>query len=305
MTLIKRVLRIIYRGPQILLGLFICKIPIFAHKKQHLLSTWHDFDKRSTVDNAIFPYFFEAWIRFEYLMESDPDKREELKSQAMGSNSGAEWAKLYDSRPLDFSGKVGHMTFHEAIPLFKEIEDILEKRQDLVVIQIGSSSGREIAYFASKYPESIYIGSDIYIDVVAYSRSAHESPNLTFELGSAKDVSQLLSPYRGRNILVYSSGSLQYAQPEHLRYFFKSLANYPNLKIVLLEPANESKGIPDELKTSIWRGNFSYTHDYKYYAEEACIETVKSKVIRPYFPYREFPIHRNTAHYFYSGKTKS
>jgi len=86
--------------------------------------------------------------------------------------------------------------------------------------------------------------------------------------------------------------------------FFKALADRPNLKILISEPANESKGKPDELKKSIWRGNFSYTHDYKYYAEEAGIETVKSKIIRAFMSYEDFPGHKGNVRYFYSGKTK-
>ena len=66
---------------------------------------------------------------------------------------------------------------------------------------------------------------------------------------------------------------------------------------MLDEPANESNGMPDTLKTSIYRGNFSYTHDFKWYAEESGMETVKCEMIRPYYPYEDFPIHRNTAHY--------
>ena len=114
---------------------------------------------------------------------------------------------------------------------------------------------------------------------------------------------QLLTPYIEKDILVLSSGSLQYVQPEHLQGFFKTLAKCPNLKILLLEPACESQGKPDELERSIWRGNFSYTHAYKYYAELSGIKTVKCEIIRPYSPYEDFPIHKDTVHYFYYGQT--
>ncbi|SVD06705.1 uncharacterized protein METZ01_LOCUS359559, partial [marine metagenome] len=109
---------------------------------------------------------------------------------------------------------------------------------------------------------------------------------------------------KDKKILVYASGSLSYVQPEHLTIFFNSVGKFRNLKILLLEGASESKGKPNEIKTSIYGSPFSYTHDYKWYAEKSGIETVKCEIIRPYYPYEDFPMHENTVHYFYYGKTK-
>jgi len=115
---------------------------------------------------------------------------------------------------------------------------------------------------------------------------------------------QLLTPYIEKDILVFSSGSLQYVQPEHLQGFFKTLAKCPNLKILILEPASESQGKPDELEKSLARGGFSYTHDLKYYAELFGIKTVKCEIIRPYLPYEDLPTREIASHYFYYGQTK-
>ena len=109
---------------------------------------------------------------------------------------------------------------------------------------------------------------------------------------------------KNKPVLIYSSGALNYVQPEHLTIFFNSLSKFANFKILISEPGNESKGKPNEVKTSIFRGEFSYTHDYKWYAEKSGIETVQCEIIRPYYPYEDFPIHENTVHYFYHGKTK-
>ena len=79
--------------------------------------------------------------------------------------------------------------------------------------------------------------------------------------------------------------------------------NCGNLKMLLSEAAY-SKGKPNKIKTSIYKLSFSYTHDYKWYAEKSGIETVKCEIIRPYYPDEDFSMHENTVHYFYSGKTK-
>ncbi|MAF85427.1 MAG: hypothetical protein CL875_02945 [Dehalococcoidales bacterium] len=287
---------ILWRGAlAMILGAIVCKLPLFRQYKRHLLSTWHDFDKRKGVDNLLFGPLFNFWIRFEYLREKDPDKRESLKELAMGGNSGRKCAKQADAIPLDFNAKIGDMTFNEAFPMFSEIENILEgAKARLIVIQVGSSSGREIAYFAHKYPAHTYIGADICQEIADYASSAHQSQNLSFRTLSAKHISQLLSEYKNENILIFSSGALTYMQPEHLPVFFSSVANMASAKILLNEPGRENRGkLPDEVAGSMWRGNFTYTHDYKFYAEKANIKTVKSRVIR--LPY---PIY-----YFYYGET--
>lgn len=298
-----RVLARIYHAPLSLICFAICKLPSLSHYKKHLLSTWADVKKRKGIDNFLFNRFFSIWIKFEYLKERNPDKRENLKELSMGGSSGKEWAKYYNTNPIssDFNTKRGHLSFREAAPLFDEIEGILKNsKTDLLIIQIGSSSGREIAYFAAKYPGHTYIGTDTYQEIIDYSALSHKFENLSFKKISAKDISQLLSEYKDRNMILFSSCSLEYVQPEHLETFFDSIAKYP-VRIILTETANESDGSPDKLRGSRWRGNFSYTHDYKFYAEKAGIRTIKHEIVRPYFPYKDFPGRKNVVHYFYSG----
>jgi len=305
MISLKRLLNIIVNLPRILIGVAIVKLPFFQSYKLHLLSTWRDYDKRSMIDNYLFSRVFSAWQRFEYLREIDPDKREDLKALAMGGASGKNWAKHYNIKPIDFTQKVGNMTKRESAPIFSAIETILSNTEsNYSVIQVGSSSGRELAYFATMFPQHQYLGTDIYKEVLEYSSQHHSLPNLSFALVSAKDIYNLLQTRATSSILVCSIGSLQYVQPEHLTIFFNSLSKFPNLKILISEPANESQGRPDELRKSIWRGNFSYTHDYKYYAEESGIETLECEIIKPYIPYNNFPTYRNIVHYFYYGTVK-
>jgi hypothetical protein len=191
--------------------------------------------------------------------------------------------------------------------VFDEVSSILENADsNYLVIQIGSSSGGEIAYFAKIFPQHEFVGSDIYDEVVEYASDYHNYSNISFVKCSAKEIGSILNIVdikKNKPVLIYSSGSLQYVQPEHLTSFFNSLGKFPKLKILIDDPGNESKGKPNEIKTSIYRGNFSYTHDYKWYAEKSGIETVQCEIIRPYYPYADFPMRENTVHYFYSGKT--
>lgn len=291
---------------KIFIGVCLCKIPFFTKYKYYLLSTWNDKEKRSKVDKFLYPGLFSAWIRLEYLKEANPYEREKLKSIAMGGVSGRNWAERHNKIPLDFNVKIGNLDFHKACPLFEQVENICkDANMHTVVVQIGSCSGRETAYFAKKFPEITFIGTDIYEEIVSYSRQFHNFSNLSFQLCSADNtIENILRKWEGKNIIIFSHGSLQYVQPEFLIIFFKSLTSYHGLKIILLEPAKESAGNPDGIRKSIWKGNFSYTHDYKYYAETAGLETKRCEIIKPYLPYRDFPMHNETVHYFYSGVVK-
>ena len=133
------------------------KFPIFNKYKLHLLSTWKDEEKRNKIDSFLFRVFFGVWIRFEYLKENNPDKREALKSICMGGECGRNWAEYYQNKfadsghegTIDLSAKVGHMSLKEACPIFDEINFILGNAGSrYLVIQIGCSSGQEIAYFS-------------------------------------------------------------------------------------------------------------------------------------------------------------
>ena len=148
------------------------------------------------------------------------------------------------------------------------------------------------------------MGTDIYYEVISYANQSHQIPNMSFILLDTKNISNLLDTYRGKYYLIYTSGSFQYMQPEHLRNFFDSINSYNNLKIIITEPASEKKGSPDNLKKSIYRANFAYTHDYRYYAEKAGIMTKKCKIIRPYHPYDKFPMHKYVVTYYYYGFTR-
>jgi hypothetical protein len=199
----------------------------------------------------LYSILFYLWTKVEYLREKDPDKREHLKALAMAGDSGREWARHYDAVPLNFNIKVDDLSFEEAVPIFGEIEDILKSAQSrIIVVQVGSSSGSEIAYFAGKYPHHTCIGTDIYQEVVDYSSQSHQAKNLSFRKISAKDMWKFLSEFIDKEVLVFSDGSLQYVQPEHLSPFFASIYRHGSAKVLLCEPVDEHRCIMEDLAGS-------------------------------------------------------
>ena len=254
---VRLILRVVLLSPQLLLAFFVCKIPFLKRYRDRLLSTWQNPEKRAVLDRFLFPHVFHVWFRLVYLREPDPDKREELKILAMGGESGRKWAEYYESKPLDLDSKIRTSTLREINPVFDGVESLLrEAETPRVVVQIGSSSGREIAYFAEKFPEHQFIGTEIALEVVDHACRAHDLQNLEFVICPAKEISRLLGDFNRQNIVVFSCGSLQYVQPEHLQVFFRDLACHLCLHVLLTEPANDSRGRPNEMGGSLWRGIF-------------------------------------------------
>jgi hypothetical protein len=298
--------------PFLLLCHYVFLIPLrpISQKKLSLLSRWFEFNtshvEQPSVEKLLFRVVFKNWVENEYLKELNPDKREELKSIAMGGVNSANWAAIYDSRALNLSAKAFDPNTQEALPILAYVEAACEKDKPDRVIQIGCSSGREIAYFAKLYPDIGCIGTDIYTEVIEYCKTNHVSENLSFESCSAHRIHELINCFQNQKTLIVSSGSLQYVQPEHMSEFFSQLTNLYNQSVTVFvgEPASELTGDPDGLCGSVWRGNFSYTHDYRYYSEKAGLRTLKSEMIRPGTNYyKKFPRARGTVHYLFIAST--
>jgi hypothetical protein len=174
------------------------------------------------------------------------------------------------------------------------------------VIQIGTSSGREIAWIAEQFPQVRFIGTDIFLDIIEYAQQAHNGENLEFQVFSAANLRTILDQLKGHRVIVFSIGSLQYVQPEHLDAFFNSLGSVIgvlDLEVMLAEPASVKYGDPLSLAGSQPRGSFSYTHNYRKYAERNGFNSLGCNIIHPYAP--SDPLHGFTVQYYWHGKVSN
>jgi len=247
-------------------------------------------------------------------------ERLQVQELLMGRDAGRNWAEYYfkggaDTNKKEFSSyppphdsgaKIGRLLFHEAVPLFSYIDEALKKQKPPLVIQIGSSSGRDIAYFAKNFPSLDCIGTDIYSEVCQFASTQWNYKNLHFVPCAAHDTWLLTAGCPGKpNTLFFAQGSLQYVYPEYLDLFFKNVSKFVSgATVVLCEPGYEINGSPDTLRGSAPLGGFSYNHDYTYYASKNHFDIVVSRIIRPYIPYSAYPIRKGTVHYFMVAKNR-
>jgi hypothetical protein len=224
-------------------------------------------------------------------------ERSDAQKRLMGDAHGVNWANHYQAflqdqfPPSRGTYNVGELDFHDANPIYEKVDDYLDGlNHTCAVIQLGASSGKEIAYFAQKHPGHIFYYSDIYDSVTAYASSVHQHSNLNFFTASAEYLHIIASLTDARSVLVFSAGSSQYVYPEHLDLMFQRLSSLKEKEIIfaLSEPADNIAINPLTFEGSQPRGNFSYTHNYSYYALKYGFEQLEWRMISPY-PLEQYP----------------
>jgi len=289
------------KEPLISLAWFFLRILLPQSYREFLLSTWCVPEKRNWFDNKIYPILVYCWFAREFYTEPDPDLRVCKQKLLMGGDSGVNWANIYYTRPFPHSKdeRCGELSFSEACPIFERIYLACKNApDDTYFFQIGSSSGREIAWLAKDFPKIHFFGTDLYPAVVDFCNTKFKFSNLKFFAMSAKDIHQALEVLDNKNIILFSSGSLQYVQPEHLDYFFKySLKNNNKIEIHAHESCREKHGEVLDMKGSLPDGNFTYSHNYAHYARKNGWNVLTSKIIRPYVPYDKYPGYLFRVHY--------
>lgn len=279
----------------------IVKLPWLEGYRRRLLQSGVRGEALRGVPGLLYPSVHYLWLRLDYWREPDPDRRTQKAMLAMGGDAGVDLARNYNVTGLDFGERVGELTLWEANPTYETVQTILGGAPDgCRVIQVGSSSGREIAWVAEGAPGARCIGTDLVPEVVEYSSAVFDLPNLEFAVVSAKEVGDFARSLGDGPVVVFASGSMQQVQPEHVELFFEGLATLPQVEVVLTESASLSGRDPLTIPGSKPREWFDYSHNYRHYAERHGFATVEARLIRPYS--EADPLHGTTAHYFFWGR---
>ena len=253
-------------------------------------------------------YLFFRIIHFTfwyYYWDLPYFERKYYQEKLMGGDIGINWAKDYADKHSTFPPqigeiKVGSLDFHDSSPIYEKLDSFLDgAKNPFCIIQIGASSGKEISYFSSKHKNHIFYYTDIYDSVTNYAKSNIKLPNLEFITCAAENIPIIVQMIDNNNILIFSSGSSQYVYPEDIDLFFARLSKI-NKKIYLFfsEPGNELLNDPITFEGSYLWGNFSYTHNYSYYANKHEFLIKEWQKISPYTPQHNFPMHKGTVGLF-------
>lgn len=183
----------------------------------------------------------------------------------MGKDSGVHWARQYMAR--GFPDR-----YTPVLAMFAEIEARLASGTIASVHQVACCSGREVAYFARRYPEVAFSASDTDPAIVDFLRETwRELPNLTFtRLRMEETESTAMEALRVD--LVFASGGLHYMDPEALGHFMARVHGLAGT-LMLSQPLDRAYAVGTE-RVSQPRRQLSWNHPYPYCLSRAGWERI-------------------------------
>jgi Methyltransferase domain len=229
--------------------------------RDRLLSFWTEGGtKLGPLERWLFAGLSRAIDRRYYDAAASTAEREAIKGLCMAGSSAVKWARHYLS--LGFPDRYTH-----ALKMFDEIESLLASGTMQVVRQVACCSGREIAYFATRYPQVNFVGSDCDQVLVDFLREQWKHlSNLTFDLVRLEEVQQA----DGAGLkcdLLYASGGFHYLDPVSLRGFLRRVQRLAG-RLLLSQPMSRSYAVEKE-RDSQPRGQLSWNHPYPAFLREA------------------------------------
>ena len=237
--------------------------------------------KQSFYNKLFFKIYFDYWINEIYLNEKNPNKRYELQKSCLGGfDDGITYLNSEDGKLSFLEEKNKDM--NKFMSMYNQIVEICHNKKNICVIQIGSCSGRKISYIAKKNPHINCIGIDIYESIISKSNQENTVKNLKYHLCPIQKISELLNKINCDELIIFSSGSIEYLQPEHLEDFLEEIKNYKNLHLLVTDSyykTNISKKFQSNFSEfSYYNGALHYTHLYNEYAKKLGLENFKFKV---------------------------
>ncbi len=299
MKIFKKIIHAVIKYPLILIFL---KTPLI-----NLLKKRFKFHRQIKNKNIIMSTL-DGLFQKEYFNKlKSKEEIRDLTDSTLVFGEGRKWAQHYYDEHFQTLNelkkrKIGLIPFDEATLIYTKIIDYikynqLEKNKDVYIIQLGSSSGRDLEFFYKIYPELNYISTDVNDEILDFQKEKYNYSNFNFFKCYAEDIDECINHFNIENkvLILFSSGSLQYVNPHYLKVFFNKINKYDNLSLFLLEPTRLSF-IDDSKKMSDNRGNISFSHRYDEYVNEVKIKVIEKQIIRPYA--KNTPIHNDTGHYY-------
>ena len=266
---------------------------------------------RSLKKRGLIMFTLDTLFEREYLLKiKNNEKFRRVLNTTVTKGEGKKWAEHYYNNPAKNLEalkikRAGLISDSEANPIFEKIVNFvkinkLENNSDLYIIQLGSSSGRDLEFFFNYFPKLNFISTDINDEILNFQKEKYKYPNFFFYKCHTEDIDKCINHFQiqGKNIILFSVGSLQYVAPFFLKEFFSKIKKIKKINLFINDPVN-LPFIDFGKDLSKYRGKCSFSHRYKNYAEE--LKFIEEKIIRPYAS--DDPNHKNTGHYYLHLKT--
>ncbi len=232
----------------------------------------------------------------------------ELTSSTLIDGEGRKWAQHYYDKhfqTLDELKKrrTGTMSASDAQPNFEKMINFIKSNnlsddENTYIIQLGSSSGRDLEFFKKIFPKLNYISTDVNDEILDFQKEKYNQSNLKYFKCYAEDIDECVNYFNisNKNIILFSSGSLQYVNPFFLEEFFLKIRKYQMLNLFVDEPVNLLFIDNKKKIISKHRSNISFSHRYDEYARKSGFNIIENKVTRPYS--KDDKQHGHTGHFY-------
>jgi len=253
-------------------------------------------------------FVLDTLFQREYFNKlKDKNEMRELTNSTLIDGEGKKLAEYYYNKhfqTLDELKKrrIGIMSQSDATPMFERMINYIKSNnlsddKNTYIIQLGSSSGRDLEFFLKIFPKLNYISTDVNNEILDFQKEKYSYPNLKYFKCYAEDIDECINHFKisDKNIILFSSGSLQYVNPFFIEEFFSKIKNYKNLNSFIFEPVS-LLFLDNSSFISVYRGNTSFSHRYDEYAKKSGFNIIENKVIRPYST--DDKQHRHTGHFY-------
>ena len=230
--------------------------------------------------NLFLDYLDYIFIKEHILKIKDQNEIRNLFSEIVKSEEGLKLAELYyktnKSKNLEDlkKEKTGVISTIDAIPLFKNLIRFIkvnnfENNNDVYIIQLGSSSGRDLEFFYNYFPKLNYISTDVSDKILDFQKEKYKFKNFNYFKCFAEDIEKCINHFQieSKNIIIFSNGSLQYVLPFFLKDFFQKIGKIKNVNIFINEPFDQNL-YPLKNILSKYSGSLKFSHDYDKYAKD-------------------------------------
>ena len=252
-------------------------------------------DQRFFKNRNIIWFLLDTIFEREYFSKlKNKFEIRELTNLTKKDGKGRKWAKYYYDnhfKTLDKlrKNRIGSMPASEAQPIFENIINFiklnnLQETENVFIIQLGSSSGRDLEFLLKIFPKLNYISTDVNDEILNFQQEKYNYPNLKYFKCYAEDFDECINFFdiSNKNIILFSVGSLQYVNPFFLEELFLKIREYQMINLFIGEPV--SLPFIDNKKKIIskYRRKTSFSHRYDEYAKNSGLNIISSRVIRPY-----------------------
>lgn len=231
----------------------------------------------------------------------------ELTNSSLTDGLGRKWAENYYNTHFQTlnelkKSRTGIMSSNDASPIFEKMINFIKSNhlsddENTYIIQLGSSSGRDLEFFLKIFPKLNYISTDVNDEILDFQKEKYNHPNFKFFKCYAENIDECVNYFNisNKNIILFSNNSLQYLNPFFLVEFFSKIKNYKNLNLFVCEPVS-LLFIDNNNLMSDNAGNVKFSHRYDEYSKKLGLNLIENQVIRPFS--RDDKKHRYTGHFY-------